>query len=115
MGESTCIFCRIGAGEIPAQFLHQDDTVMAFRDISPKAPTHVLVVPREHILSLAHITGDHGPLLGHMIEVLNQVASAEGLSGRGYRVIANIGADSGSEVDHLHLHLMGGRRLGSMG
>ncbi len=115
MAENTCIFCRISAGDIPAQFLHQDDTVMAFRDISPRAPTHVLVAPREHIPSLAYITGDHSVLLGLMIEVLNQVAKAEGLGVRGYRVVANIGADSGSEVDHLHLHILGGRSLGSMG
>lgn len=115
MVASGCIFCRISTGDIPAQFLHQDDTVMAFRDINPRAPTHVLIVPREHIQSLAYVTGNHGTLLSHMVEVLNQVAKREGLGNRGYRVVANIGKDSGSEVDHLHLHLLGGRSLGNMG
>lgn len=115
MSDSSCIFCRISAGEVPAQFLHQDDAVMAFRDIHPRAPTHVLVVPREHIPSLAHVNSGHDRLLGRMVEVINQVARGEGLRERGYRVVANIGQDSGSEVDHLHLHLLGGRSLGSMG
>ena len=115
MGESSCIFCRIAAGDLPAQFLHQDDRTLAFRDIHPRAPTHVLVIPREHITNLAQVRPQHSDLLGHLVDVVNQVARAEGLADRGYRVVANIGPDSGSEVDHLHLHILGGRQLGAMG
>ncbi len=111
MAES-CIFCRIIAGEIPAQFVHKDDDVVAFRDISPRAPTHILVIPREHIESLATLTPDQRDLAGKLLQTAADIAKTEGIVESGYRVAANVGPDSGSEVSHLHFHVMGGKRLG---
>ncbi len=108
-----CVFCRIVAAEIPAEFLYQDETVIAIRDISPQAPKHILVMPKEHILSIAEITEDHLPLLGNIVRVANRLAKKEGIAGTGYRLIANSGPDSGQAVSHLHFHLLGGRPLGS--
>ena len=114
MAES-CIFCRIIAGEIPGQFVHQDDRVVAFRDINPRAPVHVLVVPREHIQSLATLTPAHQELSGRLIEVAAEVARTEGVAERGFRVTINTGPESGSEVAHLHLHVLAGRQMHAMG
>ncbi|MBI2887735.1 MAG: histidine triad nucleotide-binding protein [Chloroflexi bacterium] len=110
-----CIFCRILRGELPGQFAYEDDYLVAFRDIHPVAPTHVLVVPREHVESLAHASSAHRELLGRLLEAAAAVASREGLAARGYRVVINTGTDSGSEVAHLHLHVLGGRQLRAMG
>lgn len=106
---AACLLCRIVAGEIPATMVHEDDLVVAIRDIAPRAPTHVLVLPREHIASAADLTEAHGPLLGRLFAVAADLARAEGLVERGYRITTNVGAWGGQSVPHLHLHLMGGR------
>jgi histidine triad (HIT) family protein len=105
-----CIFCKIAAGQIPAQKLHEDEQVVAFRDITPQAPTHFLVIPREHLQSLAHTAHEHAPLLGHMLAVAADVARQQGLL-NGYRTVINAGPDGGQTVDHLHLHVLGGRSM----
>lgn len=107
---ADCLFCRIVAHEIPSDVVHEDDAVLAFRDINPKAPTHVLVIPKAHIASAADLGAQDGSLLGRMFAVVADVADREGLS-RGWRVVTNVGEDGGQSVEHLHLHLLGGRRL----
>jgi histidine triad (HIT) family protein len=106
---SACLFCRIVAGEIPATVVHADDLVIAIRDVAPRAPTHVLLLPREHIVSAADLTEAHGALLGRLFAVAAELARAEGIAERGYRVTTNVGSWGGQSVPHLHLHLMGGR------
>ena len=106
-----CIFCKIAAGEIPSDTLYQDDEVVAFRDISPQAPVHVLVIPRKHIESLVQLTGDESYLVAHMLDVANQLAREEGVAESGYRLVINCGEQGGQLVPHLHLHLLGGRSL----
>jgi histidine triad (HIT) family protein len=108
---ADCLFCRIVAGEIPADVVERDDAAIAFRDISPKAPTHVLVVPREHIASAAELADRHGPLLEAMFAMANRVAAADGRAKSGYRLVFNVGPDAGQSVDHLHLHVLGGRTM----
>jgi histidine triad (HIT) family protein len=105
---SDCIFCRIGAGEIPADVVYSDDAVVAFRDLNPQAPTHVLVIPREHIGSAHALTAEHAELLAALFGAVQRVAAAERLE-EGYRVVTNVGAAAGQTVPHLHLHLLGGR------
>lgn len=102
------IFGQIAAGEIPADIVYEDDLAVAFRDINPQAPTHILVIPRETLVSLAHAEEANRPLLGHLLGVCATVAEMEGL-GDGYRVVTNIGKDGGQSVDHLHFHVLGGR------
>jgi histidine triad (HIT) family protein len=104
-----CLFCRIGAGEIPADRLHEDDLVVAFRDIAPRAPTHILLIPRRHIASAAELTEADGPLLGRLFAVAADLARSENIAEGGYRLVSNVGRWGGQTVDHLHLHLMGGR------
>jgi histidine triad (HIT) family protein len=111
----ACLFCRIVAGEVPSQRVYEDDDLVVIRDIAPKAPVHLLVVPRAHIVSLAHTTAEQAPLLGRCLVVAAQVARQEGVAESGYRLIANSGPDSGMEVPHLHFHILGGRRLGGLG
>jgi len=106
-----CIFCRIVAGELPSDTLYQDDEVMAFRDINPLAPTHVLIIPKRHIASLADLTGDEISLIGRMVGVANKLARQEGVAEKGYRLVVSSGEDGGQVVPHLHMHLLGGRRL----
>ena len=105
----TCLFCRIAAGEIPADRLHEDDLVVAFRDIAPRAPTHILLIPRRHITSAAEVTEADGPLLGRLFGVAADLARSENIADGGYRLVSNVGRWGGQTVDHLHLHLMGGR------
>jgi histidine triad (HIT) family protein len=105
----TCLFCRIAAGEIPADRLHEDDLVVAFRDIAPRAPTHILLIPRRHIASAAELTEADGPLLGRLFGVAAELARSEKIADGGYRLVSNVGRWGGQTVDHLHLHLMGGR------
>ena len=107
--DPTCLFCRIVATEIPSTKVAEDDTVIAFRDIAPRAPTHVLVVPREHIPSAADLTDDDAPTLGRVFAMAADVARAEGIAEGGYRIVTNVGTWGGQTVDHLHFHLMGGR------
>ncbi len=106
-----CIFCKIVAGEMPADILYQDEGVIAFRDINPVAPTHLLVIPRQHIPSLAYLTEAESPLMGHLVTIANELAKREGISESGYRLVIASGEQGGQEVPHLHLHLIGGRRL----
>ncbi|MCU0477957.1 MAG: histidine triad nucleotide-binding protein [Chloroflexi bacterium] len=106
---ADCLFCRIVAGEIPSTTVHADDLVVAIRDIAPRAPTHILLLSREHVASAADLTEAHGPLLGRLFAVAADLARAEGIVDRGYRITTNVGAWGGQSVPHLHLHLMGGR------
>jgi histidine triad (HIT) family protein len=106
-----CLFCRIIAGEIPGEVVHTDDRSLAFRDINPQAPTHILVIPREHIESLDEATQREEALLGHLLRVAARVANQEGLSETGYRTVINTGAGVGQSVFHLHLHVLGGRQM----
>ncbi len=108
---ADCLFCRIAAGEIPATRVHEDDLVVAIRDIHPQAPTHVLVLSREHVASAADLTEASGPLLARLFAVSADLARREGLEG-GWRLVTNVGADGGQSVAHLHLHLLGGRAMG---
>ena len=105
-----CIFCDIAEGKIPSDLIHEDHLAVAFHDISPKAPTHFLVIPRQHIDDLDVARNEHELLLGHLLLVAKEVAAAQGLTG-GYRVVVNRGADGGQTVDHLHVHVLGGRGL----
>ena len=106
-----CIFCKIVAGEIPSDILYQDEKVIAFRDINPIAPTHLLIVSKKHIPSLLHLTDAEAPLIGHMVTVANRLASEHGVAESGYRLVINCGKESGQLVPHLHMHLLGGRVL----
>ncbi len=109
---SDCIFCRIVAGEIPSDQVASTDLTVAFRDISPAAPVHVLVVPRRHIPSAASIDPTDAEILAAMVATAQQVARQEGLADRGYRLVFNVGDDALNTVPHLHLHVLGGRRMG---
>ena len=106
-----CIFCKIVAGDIPSNILYQDEKVIAFPDINPAAPTHLLVVTRKHIPSLVHLSEVEIPLIGHMTMVANKLAREHGIAESGYRLVINCGADAGQAVPHLHMHLLGGRAL----
>ena len=111
-----CVFCRIIAGEIPADIVHQDDQVIAIRDINPQAPTHLLIIPKAHIPSLAELSPGEDELAAHLIHMANELARKEGVAEKGYRLVINCGREGGQEVPHLHLHLLGGRELsGAMG
>ena len=105
-----CLFCKIVAGEIPATKVYEDDTILAFRDIAPQAPTHILVIPKTHIPSVDGITAENSPLIAHMFETIPAIAAAEKLTG-GYRVVSNCGPDAGQTVAHLHFHILGGAEL----
>ena len=107
---ADCLFCRIISGEIPSQRVYEDDYVIAFRDISPQAPTHILVVPKEHIKSAAELTSENSHLAAKCLEVIAKLAKSEGLIG-GFRAITNSGADGGQTVEHLHFHLLGGKPM----
>ncbi len=106
-----CLFCRIVAGEIPSTRVHADDVVVAIRDINPQAPTHILLMPREHLPSAAALGDGHASLLGRLFAVSAEIARDEGIEAGGYRVVTNVGPDAGQSVDHLHFHLLGGRRF----
>ena len=106
-----CIFCQIVDGKIPADILYQDEAVIAFRDINPQAPTHLLVIPKKHIPSLAHLPEAESSLMGNMVNTANQLAKREGIAESGYRLVINCGEQGGQLVPHLHMHLLGGRRL----
>ena len=110
-----CIFCKIRDGEIPSDMLYRDDDCFVIRDINPAAPTHLLIIPTQHFTYLSGLTTEFLPVIGRMFAVAKQMAEREGIAESGYRLIINQGNDSGQEVPHLHLHLIGGRRLGAMG
>ena len=107
---SDCLFCKIIAGEIPSTKVYEDDLVLAFRDIAPQAPTHVLVVPKAHIAGCDDVTAENSGLVAHIFEVIPAIAKSEGLT-NGYRVVSNCGPDAGQTVQHLHFHILGGKPL----
>lgn len=108
---SDCLFCKIANGEIPSEFLYEDDDLVAFRDIDPQAPVHILLVPKAHIESAQALTEADGALLGKLYCVAARLAADAGLE-KGYRVVTNVGAEGGQSVAHLHFHLLGGRQMG---
>ena len=107
---SDCLFCKIIAGSIPSTKVYEDDTILAFRDIAPQAPTHILVVPKAHIADCNGITAENAEVVAHIFSVIPQIAKAEGLE-NGYRVVSNCGPDAGQTVHHLHFHILGGKQL----
>lgn len=109
----NCIFCAIAKGEIPSNMVYQDEEVVAFADINPRAPVHLLVVPRRHIPSLAEVGKEDTGLMGHLLSVASDLAREKGLVAGGFRLVVNCGRNGGQEVFHLHFHLLGGRPLGS--
>jgi diadenosine tetraphosphate (Ap4A) HIT family hydrolase len=106
---TDCLFCRIVAGEIPSTPVHDDDLIVAIRDIAPRAPTHILLMPKRHIASALELTEADAPVVGRIFAVAADLARSEGIAEGGYRLVSNVGAWGGQSVDHLHVHLMGGR------
>jgi histidine triad (HIT) family protein len=106
----NCLFCKIVRGEIPSTKVYEDEKVLAFRDISPMAPTHILVIPKAHIASVNEVNAENAAIVAHIFTVIPRVAAAEKLEG-GYRVVSNCGADAGQTVHHLHFHILGGKQL----
>ena len=104
----NCLFCKIIAGDSPSTKVYEDETVLAFRDIAPQAPTHILVVPKAHIADCNGITAENSAVIAHIFTVIPQIAAAEGLT-NGYRVVSNCGPDAGQTVQHLHFHILGGK------
>ena len=106
-----CVFCKIINKELPAEIVYEDEKVIAFNDIKPIAPVHILIVPREHIGSVNELREEHKELMGHMVLAASKIAQQQGISKSGYRLIFNTGYDAGQTVDHIHLHLIGGKQL----
>jgi histidine triad (HIT) family protein len=106
-----CIFCQIATGKIPSEIIYQDEEVIAFRDINPQAPSHLLIVPKKHIPSLADLSQAELPLIGSMVAAAHKLAREEGITETGYRLVVNYGEWGGQVVQHLHMHLLGGKRL----
>ena len=106
----NCLFCKIVKGDIPSTKVYEDEKVLAFRDIAPMAPTHILVIPKTHIGSVAEVTAENAQIVAHIFTVIPQIAAAEGLE-NGYRVVSNCGSDAGQTVQHLHFHILGGKQL----
>ena len=106
----NCLFCKIIAGAIPSTKVYEDECVLAFRDIAPQAPTHILVIPKTHIAGCSDVTAENSAVVAHIFEVIPQIAKAEGLV-NGYRVVSNCGEDAGQTVHHLHFHILGGKKL----
>lgn len=111
MSDTSCIFCRIAAREIPADIVRESDLLVAFRDTNPQAPTHILIVPKEHIASIAEVEERHDDLLVDIAKAATHLAKVEGLDS-GWRLVTNVGPDAGQTVFHLHVHLLGGRAMG---
>lgn len=111
MNQDSCIFCRIGRGEIPAKLVRQDDDIIAFHDIDPKAPTHVLVIPRKHIAGIAELQDSDAETVGKLFVAARDIARELGVADSGFRLVINSGANAGQTVDHVHLHVLGGRPL----
>ena len=107
---TDCLFCKIVAGEIPSTKVYEDEKVLAFRDIAPQAPTHILVIPKAHMDSCNAVTAENSAVVAHIFQVIPQIAQAEGLV-NGYRVVSNCGSDAGQTVPHLHFHILGGKQL----
>ena len=113
MSDSDCLFCKFASGAIPVDKVHDDELCFALRDIQPLAPSHLLIIPKQHIASANELSEVHSALLGRMLSVARQLAADEGLSESGYRLVFNTGPDAGQSVSHLHLHVLGGRNLGA--
>lgn len=111
MSNQNCLFCRVIAGKIPADIVYKDEQCLAFRDINPQAPVHLLVIPREHLKSLNEVAEKDEELLGHLLLVAGRTAREQGIAESGYRTVINSGGDAGQSVFHLHLHVLGGRSL----
>ncbi len=111
----NCLFCKIASKQIPADLVYEDDQVLAFKDISPQAPVHQLIIPKQHITTLNDVNIDHRGLLGHMVFTATQLAAEQNLSEPGFRLIMNCNQDGGQTVFHIHLHLLGGRQLTHLG
>lgn len=111
MTDETCLFCKIIAGEIPSDTVFEDDTIVAFNDINPVAPVHQLLVPRRHVQSAAELSEADAPMLGRLFAAAAELAREAGLPEKGYRLVTNIGPEAGQSVPHLHVHLIGGRRM----
>ena len=109
--KETCIFCRIAAGEIPARIAYENDAIFAFHDVDPRAPVHVLLIPRKHIASVNDLTAGDGDLVGKLFVAAKDLAHELGVSTSGYRLVMNCGEDAGQSVNHIHLHLLGGRSM----
>ena len=112
---NDCLFCKMASGEMDVPKLHDDDVCFAIRDINPRAPVHCMVIPKEHIETMREVRESHGAVLGRLFDVANKVAADEGVSERGYRLAFNGGEDGGQTIYHIHLHVLGGRRLGAEG
>ena len=112
---ADCLFCSMAEGKMQVDKLYEDDLVFSIRDIHPRAPVHVMVIPKQHIPTATDLTEEHGPLLGWLFAVAAQVARQEGLDERGYRLAFNVGEQAGMTISHLHLHMLGGRPLGPEG
>ncbi|MBI3166343.1 MAG: histidine triad nucleotide-binding protein [Anaerolineales bacterium] len=112
---TDCIFCKIINGELPSTNVYNDGQVTAFRDINPAAPTHILIVPKKHIDSVNELSVEDEPLIGHLFLIAKQLAAQEGIAEPGYRLVINTGAESGQTVNHVHLHLLGGRQMRALG
>lgn len=110
--DSSCLFCRIVAREVPADIVHASDNVVAFRDVNPQAPTHILLVPKDHIVSVAQITEKHAGVLAELLVGATHLARTDGIDQSGWRLVTNVGPDAGQSVPHLHFHLLGGRAMG---
>ncbi|KNF09353.1 hypothetical protein CLPU_3c01310 [Gottschalkia purinilytica] len=108
---SDCIFCKIVKGEIPAKKVYEDDKVIAFNDISPQSPIHILVIPKNHISSANDINDENKEIIGHIFSVISNIAKSEGIADKGYRIVNNCGEDGGQTVSHIHFHILGGRQL----
>lgn len=106
-----CIFCKIAAGEIPSTKVYEDDNVLAFKDINPLAPVHILVIPKTHIESAAEITADNSAVVAHIFEVIAKIAKEQGIDKDGFRVVSNCGENGCQSVKHLHFHILGGKKL----
>ena len=106
----NCLFCKIVKGDIPSTKVYEDETVLAFRDIAPQAPTHILVIPKQHIGSVAEVNGENSAVVAHIFEVIPQIAAKEGLT-QGFRVVSNCGEHGCQSVRHLHFHILGGAQL----
>ncbi len=112
--DSSCIFCRIAAREMPAEIVRESDRVIAFRDTNPQAPTHILLIPKQHVVSVADLGDHHGDLLTDIVQAAAHLARAEGIADGGWRLVTNVGPDAGQSVFHLHFHLLGGRPMGKL-
>ena len=112
MSESNCLFCKIASGEIPADVIYESETAIAFRDINPQAPTHILIIPRKHIATINEIAEEDEAIVGSLYTAAREIAVAEGIAEEGYRAVMNCNEAAGQTVFHIHLHLLGGRTLG---